>query len=61
LLGSALSDIARAACQSEVVGIFSTTETNWGHVVDLELDVENDFWRRAILASASCASGDDRV
>jgi hypothetical protein len=31
------------------------------HQLHLELEIENDFWRATILASVSCASGDDPV
>jgi len=61
VLGFALSDIARPAGQCEVVYIVRSTETRRDHVVDLELEVENDLWRAAVFAPASCTTGDDFV
>ena len=55
MVGAAHSDIAGAADQCVVLGFVEATETRRDHVVDLELEVENDFPRAAILAPTSWA------
>jgi hypothetical protein len=58
MVGGARSDIAGVADQSVVLDFVGATDTRQDHVVDLELEVENDFSRAPILAPTSRASGD---